>query len=315
MPFSLIPEMSRRNLMKTGLAAAAGSIGFSRTNADAHAVFSSVESGDRSTQQWIAFVSDTHIAENATQIARENNMAENLKKVVGEILREKSRPEAVLIDGDLALGVGTKGDYETLLGLLRPLVDGGVPVHLALGNHDDRLNFREVLADSKMIREGRVTAVDSHHVSDMIIAGIRFIILDSLQRPNYTPGNLGEGQRKWLGEALSKHEDVPTIIFVHHDPSLEMKRSLEDTPELYEIIVPRSQVKAMVFGHTHVWNPGQQHAGIKLLNIPAVAYNFTPVQPQGWCKFVPLQGGAALTLNTLDKSHSANNRPVLLNWR
>ena len=60
---------------------------------------------------------------------------------------------------------------------------------------------------------------------------------------------------------------------------------------------------------------GQTRLKDMLLNIPAVAYNFTPVQPQGWCKFVPLQGGGTLTLNTLDKSHTANNRPVLLNWR
>ena len=94
-----------------------------------------------------------------------------------------------------------------------------------------------------------------------------------------------------------------------------MKRSLEDTPELYEIIAPRPQVKALVFGHTHVWNPGLEYQGIKLINIPAMAYNFTPPQPQGWAKFVPLQGGATLTLSALDKAHQANGRPLLLNWR
>lgn len=313
MPFSLIPQTTRRGFFKSGLVAA-GAIGLESVSSNVVIAKTEQASGP-GHQPWIAFVSDTHIAENAAQLARDNNMADNLTKVVGEILVEKSRPEGVLVDGDLALGAGTKGDYKTFLGLVKPLTDAGIPVHLALGNHDDRENFRDVLADSNMIRDGRVAAVDSHHVSDMFIAGIRFIILDSLQRPNYTPGNLGEAQRKWLADALSKHQDVPTMIFVHHDPSLEMKRSLEDTPELYEIIVPRPQVKAVVFGHTHVWNPGQQHQGIKLLNIPAVAYNFTPVQPQGWCKFVPLQGGATLTLNTLDKNHPANSRPVLLNWR
>ncbi len=313
MPFSLIPEYSRRVFFKSGLVAA-GAMGLDLLSPK-HVAARVEKASGSGNQPWIAFVSDTHIAENALQISRDNNMADNLRKVVGEILAEKSMPEGVLIDGDLALGAGTKGDYKTFLGLVKPLTDAGIPVHLALGNHDDRDNFRDVLADSNMIRDGRVAAVDSHHVSDMFIAGIRFIILDSLQRPNYTPGNLGEAQRKWLADALAKYEDVPTIIFVHHDPSLEMKRSLEDTPELYEVIVPRRQVKAVVFGHTHVWNPGQQHQGIKLLNIPAVAYNFTLVQPQGWCKFMPLQGGAILTLNTLDKNHSANNCPVLLNWR
>lgn len=307
MPFSLMPAANRRTLLKTGLAAATGALVPGRYGQSLQA--------STAGQSWVAFVSDTHIAADPGTMARENNMARNLGIVVSEILAEKTSPEAVLIDGDLALGDGQKGDYRTILSLLKPLTDRGIPIHLALGNHDNRDNFREVLASSEQLKSGKIVALESHHTTDVTIAGIRFIVLDSLQRPNYTPGALGEAQRAWLRQALTQQPELPTVIFVHHDPSLEMKRSLEDTPQLYEIIVPKSQVKALVFGHTHVWNPGQQHEGIRLINIPAVAYNFTPVQPQGWSKFVPLQGGATLTLNTLDKNHSANGRPVLLNWR
>lgn len=302
-----MPATNRRTLLKTGLAAATGALVLGRTGLAGNP--------ENSGSSWVAFVSDIHIAANPETINRQNNMTNNLKTVVAEILAEKNRPEAVLIDGDLALGDGQKGDYVNILRLLQPLTDAQIPIHLALGNHDNRENFRDVLAGSKMLESGNIAALESHHTTDVTIAGIRFIILDSLIKPNHTPGSLGQNQRDWLKKALEQQAETPTVIFVHHDPSLALKRSLEDTPELYEIIVPKPQVKALVFGHTHIWNPGQQHEGIKLVNIPAVAYNFTPIQPQGWSKFVPLQGGAILTLNTLDKSHAANGRPVLLNWR
>lgn len=311
MPFSLIPQESslpkqtRRSwLRRTVAGVAALSLGrFSRTEAAPEG------------QPWVAFVSDTHIAADPARTSRNNNMTNNLKAVVAEILAEPTRPQAVLIDGDLALANGQKGDYEQILKLLAPLVDAGVPIHLALGNHDNRENFRQVLAESPILKNRKATSIESHHTTDVTIAGVRFIVLDSLQKPDYTPGALGEGQRTWLKETLDQQKETPTVIFVHHDPSLEMKRSLEDTPELYEIIAPRPQVKALVFGHTHVWNPGLEYQGIKLINIPAVAYNFTPPQPQGWAKFVPLQGGATLTLSALDKEHQSNGRPLLLNWR
>lgn len=319
MPFSLIPAetasinlgQTRRGWLRRVLAGtAAATVGRFLPGAAAIASAAADDEG----QAWIAFISDTHIAADPTQIARNNNMSDNLKRVVNEILAEKHRPRAVLIDGDLALADGQKGDYEQLLKLLAPLVEAGMPIHMALGNHDNRSNFREILADSPILKSHKATSIETHHTTDVTIAGVRFLVLDSLQRPNYTPGALGEGQRNWLKETLDQQPETPTLIFVHHDPSLEMKRSLEDTPELYEIIVPRTQVKALVFGHTHVWNPAQQHQGIRLVNIPAVAYSFAQ-QPLGWTKFVPLQGGATFTLNTLDKNHLSHGQALLLNWR
>lgn len=311
MPFSLIPTQpplpahTRRSWLGRTLAGAAALRLGRFTTAQAAA----------EGQAWVALLSDTHIAADPARIARNNNMTNNLKTVVAEILAEKTRPQAVLIDGDLALANGQKGDYEQILMLLAPLVDAGLPIHLALGNHDHRENFRQVLADSPILKNRKATAIESHHTTDVTIAGVRFIVLDSLIKPDYTPGALGESQRQWLSGALKQAPDTPTLLFVHHDPSLDMKRSLEDTPELVEIIGPSPQVKAVVFGHTHVWNPGQQLEGIKMVNLPAVAYNFTPPQPQGWVKFVPLQGGATITLSSLDKQHQSHGRTLLLNWR
>lgn len=71
-------------------------------------------------QSWIAFVSDTHIAADPSKTNHNLNMTENLKKTVRQILAEAIPPKAVLIDGDLALADGQKGDYVQLMQLLAP---------------------------------------------------------------------------------------------------------------------------------------------------------------------------------------------------
>ena len=314
MPFSIIPNQdsftpseSRRTWLKRSITSfGALALGRFAPAAIARA---------NAAQPWVAFVSDTHIAADPTKTNHQLNMTNNLTKVIAQILAEPVPPQAVLIDGDLALADGQKGDYVQLMKLLAPLTSAGIAIHLALGNHDNRENFREILGDSALIKSGRITAIESHHTSDLTIAGVRFLILDSLQRPNFTPGAIGTDQAKWLTETLAQHVDTPTIVYVHHNPDLKTDKALSDTQRLYDAILPSRQVKAVVFGHTHVWNPKGQHEGVKLINIPAVGYPHNPIQPIGWTKFVPIQGGAELTLSSLDPTHAAHGVTQLLNWR
>jgi 3',5'-cyclic AMP phosphodiesterase CpdA len=322
MPFSLLPSdeslsrvdaVSRRTLLKTGLAAigatALGALQEMPLGATPYAT------EDSAAADWIALVSDTHIDQDPSAVARDNNMTNNLKKVVAQILAEPVRPKAVLIDGDLAYGIGRKDDYVQLLKLLHPFTDAGLPVHMGLGNHDDRDNFREVVGNAGLVESGRVKAVESHHTLDVTMAGVRFLVLDSLQRPNFTPGLVGEKQIAWLADALKTQTETPTVLFVHHNPALIPTQGLTDTAAVYEAVMPSPQVKAMIFGHTHVWNPFGQHEGVKLINLPAVAYPFNAAQPLGWTKFRPVQGGAVLTLNALDPAHPAHTKAELFNWR
>jgi 3',5'-cyclic AMP phosphodiesterase CpdA len=322
MPFSLLPtevspdrsgSINRRSMLKTGIAAfGTATLGTSMLTGTSVA---SAVAGDTSEVDWVALVSDTHIDQNPAAIARDNNMTSNFARVVSGILAEPVKPKAVLIDGDLAYGIGRTGDYEQFLKLIDPVTKAGIPVHMALGNHDDRDNFRKVIGAAGLADPGRAKAVESHHTLDLTLAGVRFLVLDSLQRPNFTPGLVGPAQVEWLGETLKTLEDVPTVLFVHHNPALIPTQGLTDTAAVYEAIVARPQVKAMIFGHTHVWNPFGQHEGIKLVNLPAVAYPFNAAQPLGWTKFRPIQGGAVLTLNALDPKHPAHARPELFNWR
>src|SRR5436190_5415170 len=109
-----------------------------------------------------ALLSDTHLAANRTLAFRGVNMAEHLEKVSAELLGLPSRPAGVFINGDCAFDSGQMGDYELLINLVRPIRQGGMQVHLSLGNHDHRDHFWAALPDEKQAKrdlEDRQTAL------------------------------------------------------------------------------------------------------------------------------------------------------------
>lgn len=257
---------------------------------------------------WYAWLSDTHVGTDASATLREQVMADNLRKVVADIVDADDPPRGVLIDGDLALHDGRPGDYETLLTVAHPIREAGIPLHMALGNHDHREHFRAAVAASAMppLADKHVSAVDGPDV--------RFLILDSLQRTNVTGGRLGMDQLSWLADELEAHPDTPAVIFVHHNLNAEWPSALLDTRYFLDVLRPRRQAKAVVFGHTHVWNV-QAIDGIHMINLPAVGYRFLPKQPLGWCAFRPGPDGAEIELRCIGGDQRQNGRRVDLRWR
>ncbi len=304
MPFHLLPsveteQVSRRGFLK-GLTVGAASLALGRSGWGAE--------GD-DPNAWFALVSDTHIAADRSTVARDQTMAENLRMVVAEILDGGEPPRGVVIDGDLALRDGQAGDYQTFLDLLAPLRRAAVPLHLGLGNHDDRDHFRRVL---EIGPDG--SALESKHVSVIEDAGLRWVVLDSLDKVNVTPGLLGDPQLGWLADRLDAQPDRPTVVFVHHNPDTRASSGLTDTEALMTVLRPRKQVKALVFGHTHVWSI-QESDGIHLINLPAVGYPFSDNQPIGWVRFRPRRGGAELELRAIGGDRGKHGQRVALQWR
>jgi 3',5'-cyclic AMP phosphodiesterase CpdA len=258
---------------------------------------------------WYALVSDTHIAADPATARRGEVMADNLRAVVADILSIESVPAGVVIDGDLAMLDGQAGDYRTLVSLLGPLRDARLPLHLALGNHDDRDQFRSVVhgaaGDSRVV-EKHVAAVDG--------AGLRLVVLDSLDGVNVTPGKLGSTQLDWLSRSLDAKPGVPTLVFVHHNLSRESTGALTDTAALLDVLQPRRHVKAVFFGHTHVWDV-REVDGLHWVNLPAVAYPFGPGQPLGWCRLVPGEGGATVELRCVGGDRAKDGQKVAMKWR
>lgn len=303
MPIHL-PPTSRRSFLH-GLAVGGASLALPRLRA----------SSFDEPAPYVALLADTHIDADPGKFVHNgaHNMSNNLRAAVGDILAQPTPPEAVAIVGDLALKNGQPGDYAQLLKLLAPLRERGIPVHLTLGNHDDRGPIREALkARADPAVEGRfATVVDA--------AGARLVLLDSLDKVDEVDGVLGDAQRGWLAETLDAKPDVATVVLMHHHPSpTEEPRpgALQDTAALFEILRPRKQVKALVFGHTHVWRLDERD-GVRLVNLPAVAYHFDARQPLGWCRLEPARDGAGATieLRCVGGDRTKDRERDELSWR
>ena len=267
---------------------------------------------DPASARW-ALLSDTHIGPKPETMARETNMAEHLRASVKEVLAAKTTLSGVFINGDCALKAGLPEEYATFTTLVKPLTEAGLPLHMTLGNHDDRANFWQALN----FAVDAARPVQSKHVSVVKSPLANWFLLDSLDVVDKPPGKLEAAQREWLAQALDTHADKPALVMVHHNPHLDPTKpnsTLLDTAELFEILLPRKQVKSLFFGHSHKWDLKEKE-GLHLVNLPAVAYPFAKDQPTGWvdCELKP--GGMTLELHAHNEQHPAHRKKSDLKWR
>ncbi len=259
-----------------------------------------------------ALLSDIHIAADPTHVARDINMTDHFNTVSRELLGLRKRPAGVFITGDCAFNSGQDGDYRQVTDLLTPIRAGQMPVHLALGNHDNRDRFWGVLEEEKAAKR----PLADRQVALLRTPHANWFVLDSLEKTLSTPGLLGQEQLDWLAGALDANPDKPALVLLHHNPGKAGGiGGLKDTEALFEIIRPRKQVKAYIFGHTHVWHVKQDESGIHLVNLPPVAYVFEPGEPAGWVHALLGRKGIRLELRCVDPTHKLQGQVVKLQWR
>lgn len=265
---------------------------------------------------WLLW-SDTHIAQRRDEVHRDTNMAEHFQQAAEESLALASRPAGLLVDGDCAFHKGLAGDYRTFVELLAPLTDAGIDAHFTLGNHDHRRRFWEALpAERGAPSSGEAPPPEAEEKHAAVVEGreVDWILLDSLQETDVTPGRLGARQLQWLTRQLASG-DKPVVVLAHHHPThTPIGGGLMDTVALFDILDAHQRVKAYVFGHTHRWKVDQRN-GIHLVNLPPVAYPFNPGDPCGWVLAEVADDGMQLELHSLDKRHSRHGELVKLAWR
>lgn len=302
MPARIPPSLSRREFLRRGLAAAASLLAAPASQAAGRP-------GD--PHSW-ALLADLHIAADKTAAQRGIVMADQLKQVVAELVALPRRPAGAILAGDLALNSGQAGDYATLRTLLEPLRATGLPVHMAPGNHDDRQRLLEAFPD--MAREAR--PVPGRCVAVIRSARVNWFLLDSLDRTLSTPGRLGAEQLAWLARALDAHANKPALVVLHHN--LDDRNGafqLQDSPELFALLRARPQVKAGIFGHSHIWGVWEDSSGIQCINLPPVAYVFRKGDPAGWVHATLERQGMTLELRCIDHTHPAHGQVVRVPWR
>jgi len=259
-----------------------------------------------------ALLSDTHLAADRTKLGRGINMADHFTSVSRELRDLPKRPAGVFINGDCAFNSGETGDYALLAEFLKPIRADQLPIHLLLGNHDNRERFWDGFQAEKATKR---PLTDKQAIL-LKTPRANWFLLDSLEATLSTPGLLGAAQLEWLGKALDENPDKPALLMIHHNPGISGGNiGLKDTAALFEVIRPRKQVKAYFFGHTHHWEITKDQSGIHLVNLPPVAYLFHEGDPAGWVMANVEEKGMRLELRCIDTSHKAHGQVTKLDWR
>ena len=293
---------------------------------------------------YFALISDLHLHADRDFVYTQktvppNNMWANFRQAADGVVALPERPAAVLINGDVAFHEGLPGDYATALAAMKPLREAGLPVHWALGNHDDRANVAKLAEpDAALVPE-----LGDRRVMTLQTPLANIFVMDSLNETNHTPGLLGKEQLGWLEAALDRHADRPAIVFVHHQPcfpkhtsgaggedlpadseiqvpvpspdgALPKTSALMDTAQLLQVLLPRKHVKIWLFGHTHHYSH-RIVQGMHLVNLPATGYPFVKGQPLGWMDMRIESAGAKLQLHCLDPKHPLQGDKLDLKWR
>lgn len=238
-----------------------------------------------------ALLADTHVNPTGNPNFGSDN---NLRRAVHEIISCDPLPMAAFVVGDLAYMVGKSEDYQVFSGLTERIRTAGIPLHLAIGNHDVRDNYWKMFPE-------RIHQLRDRHVAIVPTERANFFILDS--KDGGTSGHCGDAQLKWLGNALDAHPDLPAITMIHHNDG-----DINDGVALLNVILPRKQVKVHFWGHVHKWDVGST-LGLHMISLPSTIYN----RP-GWVDMTLNDDSAQLQFNTLEPQ-SEIIKPIMLKWR
>jgi Icc protein len=205
----------------------------------------------------ILHLSDSHLFGDGTLQYGQVDTLAALRRVLDRA-SALDRADAVVLSGDLS-NDGSAGSYRRLRELVEPWAAArGAAVVYAMGNHDVRAGFEEVLGD----RESVTTVRD-----------FRIVSLDS-SVPGAGFGELQPGQLEWLRGVLRSPAPNGTVLVVHHPPvpaatallaALELRR-----PEQLLEGCRDTDVRLILCGHYH--HPmATEFGGIPVVVAPGIA--------------------------------------------
>lgn len=211
----------------------------------------------------IAQITDTHLHASADGTLLGLNTRDCLGQVI-QLVHQDDAFDLVVASGDLAHD-GSKAAYRMVREQLGRL---GIPVYCLPGNHDERNAIHEHL-DSE----------NFHCAHSELLGGWQLVFLDSTLEGT-DGGHLNTGELEVLSQALDQHPDLPTMVWLHHQPVLMGSRWLDsmavDNPDdLFAVIDRHPQVRAIAWGHVHQ-DFEQQRNKVLLLASPSTCLQFLP---------------------------------------
>ena len=217
-------------------------------------------------RHFLLHLSDPHLLGGPDPLYGVVDSEARLIQLFEEVKASGARPEAVIFTGDLA----DKGDpdaYTKLRAIVEPACEElGAKIIWAMGNHDNRANFRRGLLD----QPGTDEPVDHSY----FIEGLRVITMDTTV-PGFHHGELSPDQLDWLGRELETPAPDGTILALHHPPvpsvlDLSVLVELRDQASL-AAVVRNSDVRTILAGHLH-YSTTASFAGVPVSVASASCY-------------------------------------------
>lgn len=217
-------------------------------------------------RHFLLHLSDPHLVGGPDPLYGVVDSEARLSQLFEEVKASGARPEAVIFTGDLA----DKGDPEAYV-KLRAIVEPacrelGAQVIWAMGNHDNRANFRRELLDQP--------ASDAPVDHSYFLDGLRVITMDT-SVPGFHHGELSGNQLDWLALELETPAPDGTILALHHPPvpsvlDLSVLVELRDQASL-AAVVRNSDVRTILAGHLH-YSTTASFAGVPVSVASASCY-------------------------------------------
>jgi len=206
------------------------------------------------TPHLLVQLSDTHITHPGRLISGSVDTAAALRHAVERVLQLRPRPVAVLITGDL-VDAGHPAEYAQLRELLQPIIDAGLPLALAPGNHDARAPLQAAFAGLGEVHCGSADAPAIQYALDLP-GPLRLVVLDSVL-PGRPEGGFDAARLAEADALLGARPDVPTIVALHHPPhatglAVMDAMSLQHGLAEFEALIARHpHVRRVACGHLH----------------------------------------------------------------
>ncbi|MHC0052508.1 phosphodiesterase [Actibacterium sp. D379-3] len=175
----------------------------------------------------------------------------NFEKALDHAMALHSDAEALFITGDLS-DWGDRADYERLRGLIDRLP---LPVHLCIGNHDDRATMLSVFPELRG---------EGGFVQQVVPLSVGHAITVDTWGADTHAGHFCGARAAWLAAQLAVLPG-PVWLFMHHNPVplgiAPMDRIMQlDADRLGIVIAPHADKIAHIFhGHCHLPLSGSFH--------------------------------------------------------
>lgn len=193
-------------------------------------------------------ITDIHLTTPGQTIGGRDPNA-NFERALTHAMDRHRDAEAIIITGDLS-DWGEAEDYDRLR---TRLTDVEIPVHLCIGNHDDREIF---LASFPDLRD------EAGFVQKVVPLSLgHAVLLDSWENGTHA-GSYCAARAKWLDQTLSALPG-PVWLFLHHNPvplgmSAMDQIMLLDADRLGDVLAAHRDKLAHIFhGHCHLPLAGQ----------------------------------------------------------